>query len=90
MTENLEPLATESEVTDKLIICINGEDWILPYDDFGITFNSTETEIMEAIRPAIQEQFDVDIKDEESGWLYKTRKATNTHNVYIVPNSTAG
>ena len=90
MTTELTPLSTEQEVTDKIIICIEGQDWIQDIGSSPITFDSTETEILEAIRPGVQEKFDVDIKDDNSGWLYKVRKATDNRNIYILPNSTAG
>jgi hypothetical protein len=80
---------TSIGITNKLIIAISGEDMIIDYSDYGLTFNSNEQELLEAVRPAIQERFNTDIRD-SSGWLYKTRKATESQNIYLIPNSTAG
>jgi hypothetical protein len=76
-------------ITDKIFIAVAGADFIVKYNDYGLTFDSSEVEFLEALRPAIQERYNVDIKD-TSGWLYKTRKASESRNVYLIPNSTAG
>ena len=76
-------------VTNKIIACIAGSDWIKDYSDYDLTFNNSDNEILERLAPVLEEQFNVSIKD-DNGWLYKTRKATESQNVYIIPNSTAG
>ena len=90
MTENITPLTNENEVTDKIIVCIDGEDWIKTYEEFEVTFDSSESEIMEAVRPAIQETFGVDIYDTDGISLYKLRKASTSRNIYVIPSSVAG
>ena len=79
-------------LTNKIIIAVAGEDMIVDYADYGLTFNSTEKEFLEALRPAISERFNTDIYDASgiSGWLYKVRKANDSRNIYLIPNSTAG
>jgi len=78
-----------NSLTNKLIIAISGEDMIVEYTDYGLTFDSSEQDLLEAVRPAIQERFNTDIKD-SNGWLYKTRKANESKNIYLIPNSVAG
>lgn len=77
-------------VTDKIVICIEGEDQFWDYQDYNLTFDSSESDILTTLQPAIEEHFGVNIKDENNGWLYKTRKATESRNIYLIPNSTAG
>ena len=88
--ETLEPISEVNETTGQIIVCIEGEDWIRPYSDFGLTFESSETEILETVRPVLEEEFGTDIYDTNGTALYKIRKATNTKNLYCIPNSTAG
>ena len=76
------------EVTNKIIVSIAGDDTILEYANLGLTFDSREEEVLAAIRPVIQEAHQMDIQD--GGWLYKVRKATNSRNIHVIPNSTAG
>jgi hypothetical protein len=40
---------------------------------------------MERLTPIIQEEFNQDISD-----TFKIRKAVNSQNIYIIPNSVAG
>jgi len=77
------------QVTNKIIIAVAGEDMLVDYADYGLSFESTEREFLEALRPAISERFNVDIQD-SAGSLYKVRKANESKNIYLIPNSTAG
>lgn len=78
-----------SDVTNRLIVAVSGEDWIVPYEDYDLNFHSSEEEILNRVAPAVQEMFGVDLGS-SGNWLYKTRKATQSGNIYIIPNSTAG
>lgn len=89
MTENLpaniELLNPDNTVREKVFVTIEGQDWQRDLNELGLTFDSSEQEIMEVIVPLIEEEFDTNIRD-----LYKIRKATNNQNVFIIPNSVAG
>ena len=73
------------EVTDKIIITLEGEDKVIGTEQIGLTFDSSESEIMEAISPIVQEEFNVDISS-----YYKVQKSTNSRNIHLIPNSVAG
>jgi hypothetical protein len=77
-------------VTDKIIVAISGEDEFLNYSDFGLTFDSAEEDVLNAIHPMLLEKHGSNIKDVNGSWLYKTRKAVTNRNIYVIPNSTAG
>lgn len=79
------PLNPNESVENKLFVTINGEDWQKDLEEVGLSFDSSEQEIMERITPMIREEFNEDITD-----LYKIRKATNSQNIYVIPNSVAG
>jgi hypothetical protein len=89
MTENLpanvELLNPDNTTRERLFVTIEGQDWQRSLEELNLTFDSSEQEIMDAIVPLIQEEFNTDIRD-----LYKIRKATNNQNIFIIPNSTAG
>lgn len=80
----------ETEIKNKIIISIAGEDEILPYDQFALTFDSSEADVLNALRPMLREKYNVDIQDINGSWLYKTRKAVTNQNIHVIPNSTAG
>jgi hypothetical protein len=78
-----------AEVTNKIIVSIAGEDEFLEYAQFGLSFQSSEEDILNAIRPLIREKHGQDLMG-SGQWLYKTRKATSSQNIHVIPNSTAG
>jgi len=83
-------VVSNSQVTDRIIVAVAGDDLIVRYEDYGLTFDSSENDILSALRPMIREKFGSDIQDSYGAWLYKTRKATESKNIYLIPNSTAG
>lgn len=89
MTENspaiIQILNPSDEVTDKIIVTLEGEDKVLNTEQVGLDFDSTESEIMDKVVPVIKEEFDVDITD-----YYKVQKSVNSRNIHIIPNATAG
>ena len=89
-TNNIIPINASDAITDRIIVSVAGEDEIIEYVRFGLTFDSPETDVLNGIRSHIQERFNVDIRSARGDWLYKTRKATNSRNIYVIPNSTAG
>jgi hypothetical protein len=78
------------EVREKIIVAVAGEDTILNYEHFGLNFDSTDHQVLSAIRGFIQEKHGVDLQTAGGDWLYKTRKAVTSRNIYVIPNSTAG
>jgi hypothetical protein len=89
MTENtpavIQVLNPTEEVTDKIIVTLDGEDKVVDTQSIGLTFESSESEIMGALSPMIQEEFGKDISE-----YYKVQKSTNSRNIHIIPNSVAG
>lgn len=77
------------EVTNKVIVSVQGDDTILDYSDLNLNFDSSENDVLETLRPIILESHGVDIKD-GSSWLFKTRKALTSQNIHIIPNAVAG
>lgn len=91
-TTNVVPLNTnnETQVQNRIIVSVAGEDEFIQYEQFGLSFDSTEQEVLTTIQPFIQEKHGVDIRDTNGSWLYKTRKAVTSRNIHVIPNSTAG
>lgn len=80
----------DTEVQNKIIVSVAGEDEFLDYASFGLTFDSSEQDVLNAIRPMIQEKYGVDLMSTDGSWLYKTRKALRNQNLHVIPNSVAG
>ena len=35
-------MTTQTEVTDKIVVCIEGQDQFWNYDDFGLTYTALQ------------------------------------------------
>jgi hypothetical protein len=76
-------------ILNELIITIEGTDTRIPLQSLGLTMQSTEQEILDAVRPLILEQFNIDISD-GSDHSFTTRKAMNSNTIYAYPKPVAG
>jgi len=79
------PLNVSDDIRNKIFVTIDGRDWQKDLSEIGLTFDSSEDEIMEKLSPIIQEEFNQNISDS-----YKIRKAVNSQNIYAIPASVAG
>lgn len=75
----------EDGFSEKVIVTVEGNDFIKDLSDYGLSFESNDRDVIDALAPVIREEFGVDISD-----YYKVRKAVNNRNVYIIPSSVAG
>ena len=71
--------------TDTIFVIINGEEFQTPLENIGLTFESSNDELMSKIIEIVKETYDTDITD-----LYKINKAVTNRNIFVIPNSTAG
>ena len=80
----------EQKVDGKIIVVVESDEKSFPFSDFSTTFDSTPSEILDAVAPAILEKFGINIKEEQGGDLYTVKKVQESGNVYIFPKSPAG
>lgn len=73
------------DITGKVLVTVEGRNFISDLHAVGLTIDSSDHEIMAAMIPVVREAIGVNISDR-----YKVRKAVDSQNIYIVPNSTAG
>jgi len=77
--------------TGEIIITFESEDHRFSYEQFGLTFESTDEEVIQAIAPQMKEldeSFDLEQEWEEGNWT--VRRAENSQTVFIFPKSTQG
>ena len=74
----------------EIIVTLESDEKHFAFADFGITFDSTSDEILDAVSPAILEQFGVNIKEDQGEYIYTVKKVEASGNVYIFPKSPAG
>ena len=78
------------EIKNEVIVTIEGQDSRIPMDSLGLTIDSTETAILNAIRPMMREIRGLDIADGDGEMSYTVRKALNSNTIYVYPKPVAG
>lgn len=77
---------TDPDPEPNLIITLDGQDMTLMQDAYGIDMDSTERQILDAIRPAVGEV----LADDEGEYSFAVRKAVNSGKIYVYPKPVAG
>ena len=100
MTEPIEQLEvgeiditneTQAETPDgEIIITMEGQDTNIPMRSLELNIDSTEGQVLSAIRPLMQEQRGLDISDTRGEMSYAVRYARNSNKIYIYPKPVAG
>lgn len=85
-----EAVNVTDEVRNEVIITVNGNDIRVPMDPLDLTIDSTERDILNAVRPIIQGREGIDIQDDTGVYGYTVRKAMNSNSIYIYPKPVAG
>lgn len=86
MVENIDMENASHEV----VITLDGRDVRIPMDNIGISIESTEREIIDAVRPVVQEEHQIDIDDENGRVSFTVRKAINSDTIYVYPKPVMG
>lgn len=74
----------------EIIIVLNSTEKKFAFEDFSVTFDSSDKEILDAIAPRLLEEEGFDIREQQDEGLYTVKKQEDSGNVYIFPKSTAG
>lgn len=74
----------------EVIVTIEGQDSRIPMESLGLTMESAERDILNAIRPMMREMRNLDIADDDGEMSYTVRKALNSNSIYVYPKPVAG
>lgn len=87
---NVEAIVRNAEALHEVWITLDGRDVKVSMDNLNITMDSTERDILTAVRGLIMEENGVDINDEYGNVAYVVRKALNTDVIHVYPKPVAG
>lgn len=73
----------------KITVVLEGTDRSFPYTDLGVTYDSSDEEIVDALNPIFAEE-GINLKDEWQNGGYMLKRADNSQNIHLFPKSTAG
>lgn len=74
----------------EIIVTLESDEKHYPYADYGVTFDNTSEEILDAISPAVLEEFGVNLKEDQGEYLFTVKKIESSQNTYVYPKSPAG
>ena len=77
-------------VAGEIIVTLESQEKHFPITDFNLTMDSTNEEILDAVAPAILEEFGINIKEEGEEGIYTVKKITESNKIYCFPKSPAG
>ena len=75
----------------EIIITLQSDERHFQYDQLGLSFDSTDQEVLDAVAPVILEETGLNIKEEgDNGELYTVKSQEASQNKYLFPKSVAG
>lgn len=75
----------------EVIVTLEGRELDpIPMESIGITIDSTNRQILDAVRGSVLEMTGVDLRDEQEEYAFAVRKALNTGRIFIYPKPVAG
>ena len=78
------------ETKGEIIITLASKEVRFSYEKLGVTFESNDAEIIDAVAPVILESEGLNLKEETDGELFTVKKVEESKNCYIFPKSSAG
>lgn len=80
----------DTVITNEVIITLNGRDIRIPMASLSLNMESGVGAILDAVRPVIRADENVDIQDERGDYSFTVRKAVNSNTIYVYPKPVAG
>lgn len=78
-----------TETVGEIIVVLESVEKHYSYDQLGLTFESSDKEIRDALQPVILEETGINIFEDEEE-LYTIKKVEESKNIYLLPKSPAG
>ena len=77
------------EIVGEIIVVLESAEKHYSYDQLGLTFESSDEEVLKAIQPVILEETGINILEDDEE-LYTVRSVEESKTKYVFPKSPAG
>lgn len=74
----------------EIIVTLESDEKHFPLSNFDVTIDSSPNEILDAVQPAVLEEFGINIKEDQGDYIFTVKKVESSGNIYIFPKSPAG
>jgi hypothetical protein len=71
---------------NNVVVTLDGRDVTLTQESLGLTMESTERQVLDAVRAVVEEN----LTDEDGEFSFTVRKAMNTNTIHVYPKPVAG
>jgi len=78
------------DIIGEITITLDSVDRKYQYETYGVTFDSTDEEIVDALSPDLAESEGFNLREEYEEGAYTIKRMQDSKNIYIFPKSTAG
>lgn len=79
-----------ANVQNRIIVTLSSVEKYYPFDQLSVNFDSSDEEILNALRPVLLEDEGFDIQEAQEDGYYTIKKVESSQNIYVFPKSTAG
>lgn len=79
-----------TDTTGKIIVTLSNREVEFDYDTLGVTFESSNQEIIDAVADSILESDGINIKEDSGEGIYTVKKVEDSKNAYLFPKAVAG
>lgn len=82
------------ENTGEIVITLASTEKRYPLERLSLTFDSTDSEVLDALQPVLLEEEGFNIREEQRDGYFTIKRVhneeTDTRTIYVFPKSTAG
>lgn len=83
-------VTTTEEPSGEIIVTLASKELKYSYEQLGVTFESLDSEILDALQPVVLEEEGFDLKEEQDEGTYTLKRVESSKNIYLFPKSVAG
>ena len=78
-----------SETQGEIIVVLESAEKHYSYEQLGLTFESSDKEVLDALQPVILEETGINILEDEEE-LYTVKRVEESKSTFLFPKSPAG
>ncbi len=74
----------------EVIVTLSSTEKHYAYDQLSVGYDSTDKEILDALKPVLLEDEGFNIEEEQEDGYFTIKRVDSSQNIYVFPKSTAG
>ena len=78
------------DTTGEIIVTLASNEKHYSYERLSVSYDSTDSEILDALSPVLMEEEGFNIKEEQRDGYFTIKRVDSSKNTYVFPKSTAG